>query len=157
MSTARYRVRTVSRHGVKMLNLNFQGKRCDIVYKERKPIKPVKPKAPPIPEGSSVIISEDGNLIYRIDDKYWTCMLTPNERKLVSAVAVTEEKKLDGKVVFTMFEFGFGDDKLLRNIISGINGKLSRKKIPFRLSFTDWVVRFMEKSGMIEKSMMPGK
>jgi hypothetical protein len=148
-----FRVKTVSRRGVEMLHLIFRGKRCDIVYKERKRVKPDAPKAPPIPENSSVIISENGDLIYRVEGKYWTCQLTPKERKLVGAVAAAEKQELDGNVAFKMFEFGFGDDKLLRNIISSVNSKLSRQDIPIRLSFTDWIVKFTGNSDMIEKSM----
>ena len=153
MSTARYRVKTVSRRGVEMLNLNFRGKKCDIVYKERKRIKPDMPKSPSIPENSSMIVSENGDLIYRVEGKYWTCQLTPKERKLIGAVVAAEKQELDGNAVFKMFKFGFGDDKLLRNIISSINSKLSRQKIPLKLSFADWIVKFTGNSGMIEKTM----
>jgi hypothetical protein len=138
-----------------MLNLNFRGKRCDIVYKERKRIKPDKPKAQTTPENSSVIVSENGDLIYRVEGKYWTCKLTPNERKLVSAVAAAEKQELDGNVAFKMFKLRHGQDRLLRNIISDINRKLTRQNIALKLSFTDWIVRFTGKSDMIEKSMIP--
>ena len=147
------RVRTVSRRGVEMLNLNFRGKRCDIVYKERKRIKPDKPKAQTTPENSSVIVSENGDLIYRVEGKYWTCQLTPNERKLVGAVTAAEKQELDGNTAFKMFGLGFGEDRLLRNIISSINGKLTRQNISIKLSFTDWIVKFIGDSDMIKKSM----
>jgi len=149
------RVRTVSRRGVEMLNLNFRGKTCDIVYKERKRIKSETPKATPIPENSSVIVSENGDLIYRVEGKYWTFRLTTNEQKLVGAVAAAEKQELDGNIAFKMFKLRHGQDRLLRNIISDINRKLTRQNIALKLSFTDWIVRFTGKSDMIEKSMIP--
>jgi hypothetical protein len=142
----RYETVTVACYGVKMLNMHFcEGGTSDIIYQEQRLIEPAKTEPP---EDSSVIISEDGNLIYRVESKYWTCVLTPNERKLIGAVAATDDKKLDGNVVFKMFDLTFGDDKLLRNIISNINGKLSRHNIPLRLSFTDWFVRFVISFGL---------
>ena len=147
----RYEIVTVARYGVKMLNWHFgEGGTSDIVYQEERRIEPIKPE---IPEDSSILLSEDGNLIYRVGGKYWTCVLTPNERKLVGAVAAAQDQKLDGNVVFKMFDLTFGDDKLLRNIISNINSKLSRQNIPLKLSFADWLVRFTGKIDMIEKAM----
>jgi hypothetical protein len=147
-----YEIVTVARYGVKMLNLHFgEEGTSDIVYQEQRRIEPIKPA---VPEDSSVFLSEDGNLIYRVGGKYWTCVLTPNERKLVGAVAAAQDQKLDGNVVFKMFDLTFGDDKLLRNIISNINSKLSRQNIPLKFSFADWFVKFTGKIDMIEKTMI---
>ena len=148
-----FRVKTVSRRGVEMIHLNFRGTKCDIVYRERERIKPVTPKAPLIPENSSVIVSENGDLIYRVEGKYWTCRLTTNEQKLIGAVVAAEKQELDGNVAFKIFMLRHGQDRLLRNIISDINRKLSRQNISIKLSFTDWIVKFIGDSDKIEKSM----
>ena len=66
---------------------------------------------------------------------------------------LTQCNSVSVNTAFKMFGLGFGEDRLLRNIISSINGKLTRQNISLKLSFTDWIVKFTGNSDMIEKSM----
>ena len=69
-----YKTVTVSRR-VKLLDVHFvHNNVADITCKYKKRIRN-KPPKPKVPDDASVIVSEDGNFIYRIEGRYWTCMV----------------------------------------------------------------------------------
>jgi len=118
-----------------------------VLLREVIPHKPRKPPEPVIPVDSSVIISENGDFIYRADGKHWTCLLTPQERKLVRAVAAAKDQKLDGNEAHKTLglQVKYGSEKPIREIVRKINRKLDSKKIPLKMSFSDWIIRFSQK------------
>ena len=148
----RYEIITKTRR-VKWKNLHFINEKkgiVDITYKERVPVVLSKPEPTP-PADSSIIISENGDFIYHTEGKYRTCILTPKEQQLVRAVktASVEKKTLTGDDALKMlFKVRFEGDpeckSQLHNMVSKINAKLKKYKIPLKLSFADWIVKFLE-------------
>ena len=115
------------------------------VRKKRKTYKPPTVGGP-LPEGSQVIVSKDGCFIFRDGADYWTCPLTTNERKLVTAVAATDDYRLDGNLAFETLwpKKNTIDEKRLRCTLSVTNRKLRERKIPVFLSFRDYYVTIMD-------------
>ena len=121
------------------------------VRKKRKTYKPPTEVGNPLPEGSQVIVSKDGCFIFRDGADYWTCPLTTNERKLVTAVAATDGYRLDGDLAFetlwpkknTIDEKRFHKNSL-RDVIGHINRKLQSRKIPVFIAFRDGYVTIMD-------------
>ena len=116
------------------------------VRKKRKTRKPPTAETP-LSENTQVIVSKDGCFIYRDGADYWVCPLTGNERKLVAAVAAAGGK-LDGDLAFEALwpDKKTIDEKMMRNVIGGINRRIKDRLIPVRLSFSDCYVSILQKS-----------
>ena len=141
----RYRERTVTRFAKSVNTLPYKGDIMKVQMLEVVPIRTHKSEST-IPADSSVIISENGDLIYRVESKFWSCLLSVKERKLVRALAATKNHKLCGNEAHKILGIPRkdGSERAIRDLVSAINRKLSERRIPIKLSFYDWYVRFLQ-------------
>ncbi len=106
------------------------------------PIRKKHPKpAAPLPDGSRVIVSENGDFIFQDGDKFWTCPLSPDERKLMKEVGHCGGELYGDAAYELLWPGGAMDEgKKLRDVVSHINQKLSRRELPVQVSFRDWKI-----------------
>jgi hypothetical protein len=108
--------------------------------RKKKPALPIQPTPPPLPlpEGT-IIISKNGDFIYRSGEDFWTALLTPIERKLITALS-EKGGKLDGNDALKLLNISLNYPNRLRDILMQINRRLKKNSIPLHVSFINWVV-----------------
>jgi hypothetical protein len=147
----RYRVRTISRRGVEMLNLNFRGKKCDIVYKERARIKSPKSDAAVIPAKpttieSCIAISENGFFVYQNNHQQaWVCQLSKEEQTFIKAIKTANDGKLQDKEAFGALKVPYWEPRKMSKLLGNINRKLKNSKAPVKILHEECLYCFAER------------
>ena len=102
----------------------------DVRCKKRVPLKT------PIPD---VQITENGYLHYRKEGRIFSCALTGREQTLIQAILAQADSILDD--IFAVFSLDIWKNKdknAVKNIISGLNRKMKREKMPLKVVLHGW-------------------
>lgn len=145
-ASLRLEVETMARKGFEVVDVVATVTAAGVAI-EKKAVRKRKPGAVPIaPDETEIIISEDGCFVLRLKGKWWTCQLSPNERKLMHAVG-KKGGSLDGDAAYGLLwpKKPIDDGKKLRDVVTHINTKLKRRDLPVHLSFSDWCVKINTK------------
>jgi hypothetical protein len=146
---ANHKIITVSRR-VRLHNIHkVKDDIFDLTYSMRRRVNSpdsAKPKESVVSAAPRISISENGFFVYRnCANKEWGCLLSKQEETLIRAILTAKDACLDGNEAFKIMGLdSWRDTKRMKAIIGGINRKLTKVKVPVKVSSANWQYRFME-------------